>query len=194
MNTVRTEIWHFRRMKTDKEEIRISKFLSLVLRHKPETIGLHLDDNGWANTQELMERLNSNDFEISIEDLKQVVANNDKKRFQFSEDYSKIRASQGHSLKVDLALEEKIPPRLLYHGTAEKNLDSIRKQGLVKGQRHHVHLSADKETAQKVGMRHGKPLVLKVRSEEMSKAGIRFYQSENGVWLTDTVPPDYLEE
>jgi putative RNA 2'-phosphotransferase len=181
-------------MKTDKEEIRISKFLSLVLRHKPETIGLHLDDNGWANTQELMERLNSNDFEISIEDLKQVVANNDKKRFQFSEDYSKIRASQGHSLKVDLALEEKIPPRLLYHGTAEKNLDSIRKQGLVKGQRHHVHLSADKETAQKVGMRHGKPLVLKVRSEEMSKAGIRFYQSENGVWLTDTVPPDYLEE
>ena len=194
MNPVRTGMTKIRRMKTDKEEIRISKFLSLVLRHKPETIGLHLDDNGWAYTQELMEKLNSNDFEISIEDLKQLVTNNDKKRFQFSEDYSKIRASQGHSLKVDLGLEEKIPPRLLYHGTAEKNLDSIRKQGLVKGQRHHVHLSADKETAQKVGMRYGKPLVLKVRSEEMSKAGVRFYQSENGVWLTDTVPPDYLEE
>ncbi len=183
-----------RRMKTDKQEIRISKFLSLVLRHKPETIGLRLDASGWTQTNELLEKLNSNDFEISIEDLKQVVANNDKKRFQFSKDYSKIRASQGHSLKVDLALEEKTPPDLLYHGTAEKNLASIKKQGLLKGQRHHVHLSSDAATARRVGMRYGKPVVLKVDSKRMIEEGVRFYQSANGVWLAEHVPPECLNE
>ncbi len=181
-------------MKTDKQEIRISKFLSLVLRHKPETIELRLDASGWTHTNELLEKLNSNDFEISIEDLKQVVANNDKKRFQFSEDYSKIRASQGHSLKVDLALEEKTPPDLLYHGTAEKNLTSIKKQGLLKGQRHHVHLSSDAVTARRVGMRYGKPVVLKVDSKRMMEEGVTFYQSANGVWLAEHVQPEYLNE
>lgn len=194
MNTVRTGITQIRRMKTDKQEIRISKFLSLVLRHKPETIELRLDASGWTHTNELLEKLNSNDFEISIEDLKQVVANNDKKRFQFSEDYSKIRASQGHSLKVDLALEEKTPPDLLYHGTAEKNLTSIKKQGLLKGQRHHVHLSSDAVTARRVGMRYGKPVVLKVDSKRMMEEGVTFYQSANGVWLAEHVQPEYLNE
>jgi putative RNA 2'-phosphotransferase len=178
---------------TDKHQIKTSKFLSLVLRHKPATICLTLDENGWADTKELLAKINDNDFNLTFDELKTVVENSDKKRFLFSADFSKIRANQGHSIKVDLELTEKVPPEILFHGTADKNLKSIKEKGLIKGQRHHVHLSANNETAYKVGQRYGKPIILTIKSSLMHDQGIKFYQSENGVWLTDIVLPNFIE-
>lgn len=175
-----------------KERKRKSKFLSLILRHRPEVIGLALDDNGWASVEELLSKAPKGHISLSFEELKEVVDTNDKKRFAFSDDFTKIRANQGHSLTVDLKLEEKTPPGLLYHGTAVQNLGSIKGQGLIKGQRHHVHLSADKETALKVGGRHGKPVILTISAMNMYQSGIKFYQSENGVWLTDHVAVQFI--
>jgi putative RNA 2'-phosphotransferase len=128
-----------------------------------------------------------------MEELEEVVATNTKKRFSFNEDKTKIKANQGHSIKVDLALQPKQPPSYLYHGTVEKFLQSIREKGLIKGSRHHVHLSADKETAINVGSRRGKPIILTIKSGEMHAQNHIFYQSENGVWLTETVPTEYIE-
>lgn len=170
----------------------ISKKLSYTLRHHPESIGLVLDKEGWANVSELLDGLAKDNVKVSMEDLQEVVAQNDKKRFAFSEDFKKIRASQGHSIDIELGYGAKTPPEILYHGTSTKSLDSIKEQGLLKQNRHHVHLSADKETAQKVGSRHGKPVVLIVNAKEMQQAGFEFFISENGVWLTETVPVDYL--
>jgi putative RNA 2'-phosphotransferase len=172
--------------------VKISKFLSLVLRHKPDTIGLSLDKNGWADVQELIEKINQHHFSFNFTQLKNVVETSDKKRFAFSSDFKQIRANQGHSFSVDLELEAKQPPDILYHGTADRNLKSIKEQGLLKGQRHHVHLSTNTETANKVGMRYGKPVVLQIDSKKMSENGIKFYESENGVWLTDHVPSQYI--
>ncbi len=177
----------------EKEQKKKSKFLSLILRHRPEVIGLSLDENGWASVDELLAKAPMGYQNLTFDELKEVVDTNDKKRFAFSDDFTMIRASQGHSLKVDLKLEEKTPPGLLYHGTAIQNLDSIKEQGLIKGQRHHVHLSADKETAVKVGIRHGKPVVLTIAAMNMYQSGITFYQSENGVWLTDQVAVQFIE-
>jgi len=177
----------------NKARKKISKFLSLVLRHRPEVLELQLDENGWASVDELLGKMNRDPYSLNLEDLKEIVETNDKQRFVFSEDYRLIRANQGHSVEVDLALEEKTPPGILYHGTAIKNLDSIKSQGLIKGSRHHVHLSADHETAIKVGSRHGKPVVLEIQAMNMYQAGIVFYQSENGVWLTDTVPVQFIK-
>ena len=176
----------------NKARKKISKFLSLVLRHKPETIGLELDENGWASVEELLDKMNRDPYSLSFDDLKEVVETNDKQRFIFSEDYKQIRANQGHSIQVDLALEAQTPPGILYHGTAIKNLDSIKEKGLIKGSRHHVHLSADKKTALTVGGRHGKPVVLEVQAMNMYQAGMDFFLSENGVWLTDHVPPHFI--
>lgn len=176
-----------------RERKQKSKFLSLILRHKPEVIGLGLDENGWASVEELLAKAPQGRIRLTFEELKEVVDTNDKKRFAFSDDFTMIRANQGHSLKVDLKLEEKTPPGLLYHGTAIQNLDSIKEQGLIKGQRHHVHLSADKETAVKVGGRHGKPVVLTIASMNMYQSGITFYRSENGVWLTDHVAVQFID-
>lgn len=173
-----------------KQIIGISKKLSLILRHKPQTIGLQLDKNGWAEVSELIEKFGHPP--LSIEALKIVVAQNDKQRFAFNEDFSKIRANQGHSIGVDLELQPVSPPDILYHGTATQNLLSIRKKGLIKGSRQHVHLSKDTETAKKVGTRHGFPAVLQVKAGEMHAAGFTFYCSDNGVWLTDNVPSQYL--
>jgi putative RNA 2'-phosphotransferase len=170
-----------------------SKFLSLVLRHKPETIGLDLDKNGWAETHVLLEKLANNNHRIDLKTLKEVVANNDKKRFAFNADKTKIRASQGHSIKVKLGYTVVEPPEMLFHGTATRFLESIQKQGLLKGNRHQVHLSKNKDTATKVGSRHGKVVVLRVKAAEMHKAGFEFFVSENQVWLTDYVPVEYLE-
>tara|TARA_R110002096_G_scaffold126532_3_gene273595 strand:- start:21224 stop:21781 length:558 start_codon:yes stop_codon:yes gene_type:complete len=178
---------------TDKQQIKASRFLSLILRHKPESIGLSLDKNGWANSEELLKKMKDHNFSLTFTDLKGLVANSDKKRFLFSDDFLKIRANQGHSIQVDLGWPEKIPPEILFHGTAEKNLDPIGRNGLLKGQRHHVHLSSDKETALKVGQRYGKPIVLIIHAKEMSEQGLKFYQSENGVWLTDIVEPNFIE-
>lgn len=177
----------------ERDQKQKSRFLSLVLRHRPETIDLHLDDHGWALVDELLAKVSKANQRLSLEELKLIVANNDKQRFAFSDDFSMIRANQGHSIEVDLKLEEKTPPGLLYHGTATKNLDSIKGQGLIKGQRHHVHLSADKETALKVGGRHGKPVILTIAAMNMYQSGITFYQSNNGVWLTDHVTVQFIE-
>lgn len=171
----------------------VSKFLSLILRHKPETIDLELDENGWADVKELMMKMAQHQCVFTKDELEEVVATNDKKRFAFNETHTRIRASQGHSLSVDLSLKESEPPEFLYHGTAERFLEVIKQEGLMKMSRQHVHLSSDKETATKVGGRHGKPVVLRVNSGLMHKDGIPFYLSENNVWLTDAVPVQYID-
>ena len=173
----------------------VSKFLSLVLRHSPETIGLKLDENGWADLEELIEKCNKkgSQNQMTAELLDYVVENNDKKRFAFNEDKTKIRASQGHSISVELNLNETEPSEYLYHGTVAKFLESIKKEGLQKMSRQHVHLSKDRETAIKVGSRRGVAQILTVRSGEMFKDGFKFYLSENNVWLTDEVPAKYIE-
>lgn len=180
-------------MSNEKKLQKISKFLSLVLRHKPEEIGISLDENAWANTKELLEKMNAYGVEISFEELKTLVRSNDKKRFSFTEDFSLLRANQGHSIAVDLKLEAKLPPVVLYHGTVAKHIDSIKQNGLQKQERHHVHLSKDFATASNVGQRYGKPIVLKVKAKEMSDSGFMFFLSENNVWLTDHVPSRFIE-
>lgn len=171
----------------------LSKFISLILRHKPETIGLELDKNGWADVSELIEKVNNHNNELTFEELKFIVDNNDKKRFIFNEDFTKIRANQGHTIDVDLQLKNEQPPQYLYHGTAENNKDSILKNGINKGKRHHVHLSSDIVTAIKVGSRHGKPIIFEISSKEMFVNGIKFFKSENNVWLTDFIDPKYIK-
>jgi putative RNA 2'-phosphotransferase len=173
--------------------VRISKFLSLVLRHQPDKIGLKLDPAGWVSVEELLEACQSHEFPITINELEAVVAGSDKQRFSFSDDRLQIRANQGHSVNVDLGYQPTAPPAELYHGTVERFLMSILDGGLSKGKRHHVHLSVDLETAQKVGARRGRPVILRVMSGQMNRDGYLFFCSENGVWLTDNVPPAYLE-
>ena len=173
-------------MKTNLKNI--SKFLSLVLRHKPEKIGLELDQQGWAKTQELLDKIPH----LTLKLLQEVVETNNKKRFAFNEDGSKIRASQGHSITVDLGYPPSEPPALLYHGTATRFVTSIQEKGLLKRNRQHLHLSKDLDTATNVGQRHGKVVILTVDSGKMYKDGYNFFISENGVWLTDHVPVDYL--
>lgn len=170
-----------------------SKFLSFVLRHSPETIDLELDENGWANVDELIPQSNKYKVPLDFDLLQVVVATNDKKRFIFNEDKTKIRASQGHSINVELNLTEVVPQGFLYHGTVAASIDSIKETGLQKMSRQHVHLSKDKETAIKVGGRRGKPVILTVDAERMQLEGFKFYLSENGVWLTDEVPARYIE-
>lgn len=176
------------------ENKRISKFLSLILRHQPETIRLKLDENGWAEVNELITKSAKGRMHFTFEELEEVVETNNKKRFAFNEDKTKIRASQGHSIDVDLALNTVQPPDFLYHGTAETNVSSILEKGIEKRSRQHVHLSADKETATKVGMRHGKPIILTIRTGDMHNDGILFYLSANNVWLTDFVEAKYISK
>lgn len=176
-----------------KAKKKISKFISYVLRHHPELINLELDTQGWANTQELIDKATRGDHLLTFEMLEEVVETNDKKRFSFNEDKSKIRANQGHSiLNIDLQMQAQTPPKILYHGTVAKFVDSIKEQGLIKGERQYVHLSLDIETAKNVGSRRGKPIVLEIRSGEMQDDGFQFFLSENGVWLTDHVPANYI--
>jgi len=170
----------------------ISKFLSLVLRHQPQLIGIELDAQGWVDVNVLLQQLAAHQKVISKAKLEEVVRTNDKQRFAFNEDKTRIRANQGHSVTVDLGLAPQMPPAILYHGTAEKSLPSILEQGLLPQQRHHVHLSKDKTTAHKVGQRHGKPVILVVDSEKMIEDGFTFYLSENSVWLVATVPTQYI--
>lgn len=173
-------------------EVSKSKFLSLVLRHKPEEIGLVLDQNGWASIDELIALANARGTNLSRPQIESIVKNNDKQRFALSEDGTKIRANQGHSIDIALGLAPQIPPERLYHGTATRFLESIREKGLHPASRQHVHLSSDLATAEKVGSRHGRPVVLTVESGQMARDGHLFYLSENGVWLTGNVPPKYL--
>lgn len=170
----------------------LSKFLSLVLRHAPETIDLELDSEGWANCSELIAAANLKGKDFDLEQLKRVVAESDKQRFGFSSDGLFIRANQGHSVEVDLKLQQLTPPAVLFHGTVERFLESIRRTGLEKGKRHHVHLSADRSTADIVGKRRGDAIVLTIDAAAMVHRGHHFFQSNNGVWLCDHIPPDFI--
>lgn len=174
-------------------EVKVSKFLSLVLRHQPEAIGIALDPAGWVEVDVLLAALARQGRALDRAQLAEVVASSDKQRFALSEDGMRIRANQGHSVEVELGLTPQAPPARLYHGTVGAALASIRQLGLEKRARHHVHLSADRQTAMKVGGRRGVPVLLVVRAAEMAAAGHVFYCSANGVWLTDAVPPEYLE-
>lgn len=169
-----------------------SKLLSYVLRHRPDSIGLQLDAQGWAAVDDLLACLRAHGKAIDRGLLERVVLENDKQRFAFSADGSHIRASQGHSIAVDLALQPAVPPPVLYHGTASRFLKSILASGLRAGARQHVHLSGDVQTATRVGARHGFPVVLRVDAARMHADGIVFYQSDNGVWLSGAVAPRYL--
>jgi len=178
---------------TDKETIRISKFLSLILRHEPERVGLQLGDAGWVGVDELLQAVNSHEVALTLDELKHIVATSDKKRFAFSEDGLRIRASQGHSVEVDLQYPPQPPPEMLYHGTATRFLPGIRKDGLQRMERHDVHLSAETKVTLQVGGRHGKPALLTIRAGDMHRAGFVFRCSANGVWLVDHVPPQFIE-
>lgn len=171
----------------------MGKFISLVLRHKPEIIGIKLDEHGWANVAELINGMNKVGKSIDLNTLKIIVAENDKQRYSFNENKTKIRANQGHSIDVDIELKLCEPPEYLYHGTASRFLDNIIKQGIKKQSRQYVHLSRDIQTAAKVGARHGLPIVLRVYSKNMFNNGYKFYISQNEVYLTDNVPSKYID-
>ncbi|MDB5243489.1 MAG: phosphotransferase KptA/Tpt1 [Spirosoma sp.] len=180
-------------MLKDAEARRLSKFLSLVLRHKPDQLGISLDANGWTDVDTLLTKLKTKGFRIDRDQLQYVVETNNKKRFAFSLDEKQIRANQGHSVAVDLGYLQQQPPQFLYHGTATQFLDLILVEGLKKMGRHHVHLSIDDQTARSVGSRHGRPVVLLVKAGDMAADGHVFYQTDNGVWLTNYVPVAYIE-
>jgi putative RNA 2'-phosphotransferase len=167
-----------------------SRFLSLVLRHKPEAINISLDQEGWTDVDKLLKNMRN----LSRQQLELLVSDNDKQRFEFSEDGKRIRASQGHSLKVDLQLVSKKPPDRLYHGTFPKAMEYITSDGLKPMSRHHVHMAADTSTAVTVGSRRGAPILLEISAGKMFDIGYEFYCSNNGVWLTDKVPPIFLKE
>lgn len=188
--------WRRRRIFDEQvmKSIEISRFLSFILRHEPDSIGLELDHQGWADLDELLAKSRAAGKGFSRDQLLEVVATNDKKRFTLSPDGKRIRAAQGHSVEVELNLPPLEPPPLLYHGTASRFLESIWQQGLKPQSRQQVHLSADIATATSVGRRHGKPAILEVDSGQMFAAGHLFYQAENGVWLTDKVPVAFLKD
>jgi len=178
---------------TKKEQTTISKFMSLALRHEPQKVDIQLDEHGWANTEKLITGINNIGYTVTLEDIKKIVETNDKQRFKFNDDFTQIRANQGHSVKINVDLKEITPPDILYHGTSLSNLDSIQKNGIRSQSRLHVHLSSDKETAKQVGSRHGKPVILIINTKQMYMDKYNFYLSENKVWLTDKVPPKYIK-
>lgn len=173
--------------------VKLGKFLSLILRHKPEIIGIQLDPQGWVDVTTLLSQCQAHGKPIDELTLQTIVATNNKNRYRFSEDGKRIRANQGHSVSISLDYEAVRPPAHLYHGTAERFLDSILKNGLHKQQRHHVHLSGDLDTAGQVGRRHGKLVILTVDAEQMHLDGHHFFQTPNGVWLTEHVPSRYFK-
>jgi putative RNA 2'-phosphotransferase len=176
----------------DKRLIGVGKYLAKYLRHAPHELGLELQAGGWVPVDDLLAAAEKNGFPISSDELVVCVETNDKQRFAFDVSGELIRANQGHSIEVDLQLEEREPPEFLYHGTVERFLSSILEADLIRGKRHHVHLSKDVETAFKVGSRRGKPVILTVDAGRMNRDGHKFLWSANGVWLTDSVPPGYL--
>ena len=177
----------------EKQFKHISKFLSLVLRHQPEEIGLTLDHEGWADVAELIAKMNKKGGKLDFATLQLIVDTNDKKRYSFNDDKTRIRANQGHSVEVDLNLVAQEPPATLYHGTTDKYIDIIRQHGIQRMNRHHVHLTTTKATALNVGSRHGKPVLLAINALKMHEQKYEFYLSANGVWLTDQVPPAFID-
>ncbi|UWU72976.1 RNA 2'-phosphotransferase [Bradyrhizobium huanghuaihaiense] len=174
------------------DDTQLSKFLSFVLRHKPDAIGLVLDSQGWASIDDLIAKADAAGTTFDRDDLLRVVAESDKKRFSLSADIERIRAAQGHSVSVELGLAAQEPPSVLYHGTATRFVEAILSEGLKPQARQQVHLSFDEATAQRVGQRHGKPHVFKVDAGGMHAKGFRFFRADNGVWLTNHVPPEFL--
>lgn len=172
----------------------LGKFLSLILRHRPETIGITLDHAGWADVEELINGITRYGKKIDKKTLERIVLENDKQRYSFNEDKTKIRANQGHSISVELGLKKQTPPPILYHGTAISSLESIKKRGILKQSRQYVHLSKDEKTAISVGVRHGFPVVLVIDTQAMLADGFVFYLSDNGVWLCEQVPFKYIKE
>ena len=180
-------------MMEKKKLVWLSKKLAYILRHGARKKYLDMDVSGWIDLDQVLKVVNDGARElISIDDIEHVVENNDKKRFSIKD--GKIRANQGHSMDIDLGLTPIKPPKILFHGTGSKSIPAITREGLKKMKRHHVHLSMDKETARKVGGRHGKPAILEILAEKMHDDGLKFYFSENGVWLVDHVPPTYLKQ
>jgi putative RNA 2'-phosphotransferase len=177
----------------EKDKKKISKFLSLILRHAPEVVGLSLEENGWVSVEKLIRACIDYGKPITFAELKEVVETNDKNRFAFNGDETKIRASQGHSVAVEIEFEKRTPPEILYHGTAEKNVGVIFAEGLKKMSRHHVHLSSDTETAKSVGVRYGQPVIFQVDTKAMLAEGFEFFVAANGVWLVESVPPQFLK-
>lgn len=167
-----------------------SKYLSYLLRHKPDSLSLTMDAQGWVLIDEIIVK---SDPPVSRAQIEEVVGQSAKQRFAISPDGSSIRANQGHSIPIDLNLPASQPPKILYHGTAETNIISIQAKGLTRQTRHHVHLSADPKTARHVGLRHGKPVILTIDARLMQSEGYLFYLTGNGVWLCDTVPPRYIQ-
>lgn len=179
---------------TETEKKRIGKFISLILRHDPQKIGLKLDANGWADVDELITKSAKHRVEFTREELDEIVSTNNKQRYSYNANATCIRANQGHSINIDLELKPTSPPPFLYHGTPENFVSIIKQEGIKAMNRQYVHLSADKETATKVGQRRGKPYIFTILSEKMYKDGIVFYQAANGVWLTDYVDPKYFSK
>lgn len=180
-------------MNLEKRYKRLSKFLSLVLRHKPQEIGLTLDEQGWVDFPVLLKALEQTDLNTNREELLAMAAANDKQRFSYDATSDRIRAAQGHSVEVELGYSPATPPAVLFHGTVGQFIDSIKKEGLLPRKRHHVHLSPDTETANIVGKRRGEAIILSVDAARMAQDGLVFYRSENGVWLTDYVLPQYID-
>ena len=179
----------------DKQTTGTSRFISLILRHKPETIGITLDEHVWADVQDLIDGINrSSGHTLDMELLEEIVRTDEKQRYSFNEDHTLIRANQGHSVSVDVVLEEKIPPDTLWHGTGEKYVSSIDVQGLIPKSRLYVHLSSDIDTARNVGSRHGKPVIYAINCRAMVRDGYRFFLSANHVWLTKEVPAQYMKK
>ena len=176
----------------DRNLVTISKFLAKHLRHVPDALGLTLQPGGWVSVDDLLAASERAGFTITYDELIECVETNDKKRFSFDDSGDLIRANQGPSVEVDLQLEEKQPPDVLYHGTVERFIASIMEEGLKKGKRHHVHLSKDIETARKVGSRRGKPVIIQVERRQVARSGFKFFLSVNGVWLTESVPAAFL--
>jgi putative RNA 2'-phosphotransferase len=172
--------------------VNLSKFLSLVLRHRPEAVGIQLDPGGWVDIETLLEHCEKRGRVISRSLLEEVVQTNNKQRFAISEDGIRIRASQGHSVPIELGYARAVPPEVLYHGSVAERIKAIQSQGLRKMKRHHVHLSPDAKTARGVGSRRGAPIVLRIHAGQMHRDGHVFYLSANHVWLTDRVPSEYI--
>ena len=179
-------------MEQSKSDIRLGRFLSLVLRHDPGAAGIVLDEHGWSDVKELLDGVNRSGRRMDMETLERIVRENNKQRYAFNESHTKIRANQGHSIGVDVELKQKQPPQYLYHGTATRFLPSIHREGIRKMSRQYVHLSGDFETALAVGKRHGIPVVVTVEAAAMARDGVVFYRSENGVWLCEHVAPKYF--
>ena len=181
--------------KSDRIMRNTSKFISLILRQNPQVIGISLDEHGWADVKELIDGINRTEgHSLNMDTLDEIVRTDEKQRYSFNEDHSLIRANQGHSIPVDVELEEKIPPDILWHGTGQKYVSSIDVQGLIPKSRLYVHLSSDMETARKVGSRHGRPVIYQVECRKMTEDGYRFFLSANRVWLTKEVPVEYLKK